>query len=61
MWKSLVILVNNFYAQIDIYKQIKEKRGQDVFNVVRKYERLLPKFMKLKADTKFIKICKRDI
>ena len=43
-----------------MFKQIKKEHGQDGLNVVRKYERLLAKFMKLQADTKFIKICKEE-
>ena len=45
------------YAQIDIFKQIKKKHGRNLLNLVRKYERLLAKFMKLQADITFIKTC----
>ena len=54
----LVILgVIKLYAQIDIFKQIKKKHGRNLLNLVRKYERLLAKFMKLQADITFIKTC----
>ena len=57
MWKLLVILVViKLCAQIDIFKQIKKKHGQDVFNVVRKYEWLLAKFIKLEADVKVLNL-----
>ena len=57
MWKLLVILVViKLYAQIDIFKQIKKKHGQDVLNVVRKYEWLLAKFIKLEADVKVLNL-----
>ena len=54
----LVILgVIKLYAQIDMFKQIKKKHGRNLLNLVRKYERLLAKFMKLQADITFIKTC----
>ena len=57
MWKLLVILVViKLYTQIDIFKQIKKKHGQDVLNVVRKYECLLAKFIKLEADVKVLNL-----
>ena len=56
----VVLDIIKLYAQIDILKQIKKKHGQDVLKVVRKYERLLVKFMKLETDIKFFRICKRD-
>ena len=60
MSKLLVILVvSKLYAWIDILKQIKKKQGQNVLNAVRKYERLLAKLIKLQADIKFIKTCKK--
>ena len=61
MWKFLVILVViKLYARINIFKKIKKKHKQNVLNVVRKYERLLAKFMKLQANIKFIKTCKKE-
>ena len=61
MWKLLVILVIiKIYVRIDILRQIKKKHRQDVLNVVRKYEQLLARFIKLQADIKFLKICKRE-
>ena len=61
IWKLLVTLVIiKLYSRIDILKQIKEKHEQDILNVARKYERVRPKFLKVQADTKFIKICKRE-
>ena len=57
MWKLLVILVViKLYAQIDIFKQINKKHGQDVLNAVRKYEWLLAKFIKLEADVKVLNL-----
>ena len=61
IWELLVTLVIiKLYSRIDIFKQIKEKHEQDILNVVRKYERVRPKFLKVQADIKFIKICKRE-
>ena len=61
MWKFLVVIVLiKCYARINIFQQIKKKHGQDVLNVVRKYERQLAKFMKLQPDIKFIKTSKNE-
>ena len=61
MFKLLVILyIIKLYAQINIYKHIKKKHGQDVIRNVRLYEKLKTKYMKINADIKYIKSCKKE-
>ena len=61
MFKLLVILyIIKLYAQINIYKHIKKKHGQDVFRNVRLYEKLKTKYMKINADIKYIKSCRKE-
>ena len=55
MIKLLVIL---FIIKLYIFTRIKKKDGQDVRKVVRSYESLMTKYMKVTADIKFIKLCK---
>ena len=60
MFKLLVILyIIKLYAQINIYKHIKKKHGQDVLRNVCLYEKLKTKYMKINADIKYIKSCKK--
>ena len=61
MFKLLVILyIIKRYAQINIYKHIKKKHGQDVIRNVHLYEKLKTKYMKINADIKYIKSCKKE-
>ena len=54
MIKLLVIL---FIIKLYIFTRIKKKDGQDVRKVVRSYESLMTKYMKVTADIKLIKLC----
>ena len=57
MIKLLVILfIIKLYAR-NIFTRIKKKDEQDVRKVVRSYESLMTKYMKVTADIKFIKFC----
>ena len=61
MYKLLVILfVIKLYAYNSIFKYIKRKHGQDIITLVRRYESLKTKYMKLQSDIKFIKSCKKE-
>ena len=61
MFKLLVILYAiKLYAQINIYKHIKKKNGQDVIRNVHLYEKLKTKYMKINADIKYMKACKKE-
>ena len=61
MLKLLVILfIIKLYARINIYKYIGKKSGQDIIKIVRLYEKLKRKYVKLKADIDFIKWCKQE-
>ena len=61
MFKLLVILyIIKLYAQINIYKHIKKKHGQDVIRNVHLYEKLKTKYMKINADIKYMKACKKE-
>ena len=58
MIKLLVILfILKLYAQ-DIFTRIKKRHGQDVKKLVRSYESMMEKHMKVTADIKFIKLYK---
>ena len=61
MLKLLVILfVIKRFTRVNIYKHIGKKHGQDIIKIVRLHEKLKSKYVKLKADTDFIKYCKRE-
>ena len=56
MFKLLVILYAfKLYVYIDIFKQIKKKHGQNIFNIVKNYGQLKSKLMKIQAEITFIK------
>ena len=58
MIKLLAILfIIKLYAR-NFFTRIKKKHRQDVRKVVRSYESLIIKYMKVTADIKFIKLCK---
>ena len=60
MYKLLVILfVIKLYAGISTFKYIKRKHGQDTITLVRSYEFLKTKYMKVQSDITFIKSCKK--
>ena len=68
MFKSLVILSTiicpklyahcKLYARNDIFKLVREKHGQNILRVVRKYKTVT--LIKVQADIKFIKTCKSE-
>ena len=61
MFQLLVILLLiKLYARYDIFKFIKKKHGQNVTTVIRSLEQMQTKYMKLNADIKFIKSCKKE-
>ena len=61
MFKLLVILfIIKFYAQYDILRFIKKKHGQNVITVIRSLEQMQTKYVKIDADIKFIKSCKKE-
>ena len=61
MFKLLVILlIIKFYAQYDILRFIKKKYGQNVITVIRSLEQMQTKYVKIDADIKFIKSCKKE-
>ena len=61
MFKLLVILyIIKLCTLINIYKHIKKKHGQDIIRNVRLSEILKIKYMKIDADIKYIKTCKKE-
>ena len=48
------------YARMSTFKYINKKHGQNVMKIVRTYESLKTKLMKVEADIRFIKSCKKD-
>ena len=56
MIKLLVILfIKKLYAR-NVFTRIKKKHGQDVRKLVRSYQSLMTKSMRVTADIKFIKL-----
>ena len=49
-----------FHTKNYTFKFIKKKHGQDNIMKVRSYESLKAKLMKVQADIKFIKSCKKN-
>ena len=45
---------------VSVFKYIKRKHGQDIITLVRSYESLKTKCMKVQSDLKFIKSCKKE-
>ena len=61
MFKLLVILFTiKLYAQKGIFKYIKKKHGQDIITVIQSLEKLQAKFLKVSADIRYIKTCKKE-
>ena len=61
MYKLLVILfIIKLYVRNNIFKHIKKKHGQDIITIIRSFETLKTKYMKIQADITFIKSCKRE-
>ena len=59
--KLLVILfILKLYAQVNIFKHIQEKYGQEIMKIVRKTEKQRVKIAKVKCDIKFILHCKKE-
>ena len=48
------------YAQINVYKHIKKKHGQDIIKNVHICKKLKTKYMKINVDIKYIKSCKKE-
>ena len=61
MFKLLVSLfVIKLCERNDIFKYVKKKHGQDIITVIRSLEKTQRKFMKVSADIKYIKTCKKE-
>ena len=61
MFKLLAALyIIKLYAPINLNKHIKKKHGQDIVRNVHLYEKLMAKYIKINADTKYIKTCKKE-
>ena len=61
MIRLLVILfIIKLYAQKNIFKYIKKKHGQNIVALVRTFEQLKDKYMKIQEDITFIKKCKLE-
>ena len=61
MFKLVAILFTiKLNARNDISKYIKKKHGQDIITVIRSLEKLQAKFMKVSADVRYIKTCKKE-
>ena len=59
MFKHLGTLFTfKLYVRIDIFRQIRKEHGQSILNIVRKYEQLKFKLMKIQTDITFIKTFK---
>ena len=56
----VILFILKLYARNNTFKYIKEKHGQDVIKIVRSYESLKTRYMKVKADIKFVKSCKKE-
>ena len=60
MFKLLVLLfIIKLYAGNDIFKYVKRKHGQDIIVIIRSLEKKQRKFMKVSADIKYIRTCKK--
>ena len=61
MLKLLVILfIIKLYSRNNVFKHIKKKRGQEMIRIVRLFENLKAKYVKVAADIEFIKSCKNE-
>ena len=60
LWLLVILFVIKLYAWNNTFKLIKKKHGQDIIMIVRSYESLKTKLMKVRADIKFIKSCKNE-
>ena len=56
----VILFIIKLYARNNTFKYIKEKHGQDVIKIVRSYESLKTKYMKVKPDMEFVKSCKKE-
>ena len=56
----VILFIIKLYARNNTFKYIKEKHGKDFIKIVRSYESLKTRYMKVKADIKFVKSCKRE-
>ena len=60
LWLLVILFVIKLYAWNNTFKLIEKKHGQDIIMIVRSYESLKTKLMKVRADIKFIKSCKNE-
>ena len=61
MLKLLVILfIIKLYARNNVFKYIKKKHGQEIIRIVRSFENLKTKYVKVAVDIKSIKPCKNE-
>ena len=59
MFKLLIILfIVKLYACSNIFKRIKKKHRQGILKVVKTFENLKTKYVKVQADTEFLSIAK---
>ena len=56
--KTLFII--KLLAQINIFKYIERKHGQNIRKLVRRYEDLRTKITRIEADIRYINICKKE-
>ena len=61
MLKLLVTLfIIKLYARNNVFKHIKKKHGQEIIRIVRSFENLKTKYVKVAADIRFIKSCRNE-
>ena len=49
-----------FLKKLDIFKHIRKKHGKDIHNIIRSFETLKIKYLKVILDLKFIKTCIKE-
>lgn len=61
MYKSVVIIfVISLHAHNSVFKYKKRNHKEDIIMLVRRYESLKSKYMKVQSDIKFIKSWKKE-
>ena len=61
MLKLLVTLfIIKLYARNNVFKHIKKRHGQEIIRIVRSFENLKTKYVKVAADIRFIKSCRNE-
>ena len=56
----LCLFIVKLYSQKDIFKFIKRRHGQNIYNIWCPFESLKTKFEKTKLDIEYIKLCKQE-